>query len=115
MAILFYHKSTCGTCRKARAYLDEKGVAYELVDIISGPPSRELLEATVDQNNVKAFLNPRSAIYRQRKLGQNVPSKPAAINLMLRDPNLIKRPVIIKGRAVVFGFNPLDLDKAIIS
>ncbi len=126
MPITVYAKSTCGTCRKARAYLDEQGVSFEVVDIISQPPDRALLEATVDAANVRAYLNPRSAIYRERKLGREPPTKAEAIRLMLKDPNLIKRPLIIKGgdnavepgsvrTAVTFGFNPVELDAKIIT
>jgi arsenate reductase len=113
--ITFYDKSTCGTCKKAKAFLNDHDVSFNIVDIVAQPPSRELLEATIDETNVKAFLNPRSAIYRERKLGQNIPTKAAAINLMLEDPNLIKRPVILKDEAVTFGFDPDDLEHNIVS
>lgn len=115
MSITFYDKSTCGTCKKAKAFLDEHDVSFNIVDIITRPPSRELLEDAIDEGNVKAFLNPRSAIYRERKLGQSIPTKDEAIDLMLRDPNLIKRPVIIKGQTVTFGFNPEELEREILS
>lgn len=125
MPITVYAKSTCGTCRKARAYLDEEGVSFEVVDIITQPPDKAVLEASVDATNVKAYLNPRSAIYRERKLGRKPPTKAEAIRWMLKDPNLIKRPLIIKGAtnsiepgtdraAVTFGFNPVELDAKII-
>ncbi|MFC1548150.1 arsenate reductase family protein, partial [Candidatus Neomarinimicrobiota bacterium] len=84
-------------------------------DIITQPPSRELLEDTMDEENVMDFLNPRNAIYRERKLGQNTPTKAEAINLMFEDPNLIKRPVIVKDKAVTFGFDPDNLEHNIVS
>jgi arsenate reductase len=115
VSITFYDKNTCGTCKKAKAFLNDRAVSFNVVDIITRPPSRELLEATIDEENVKAFLNPRSTIYRQQKLGQNTPTKAEAINLMLKDPNLIKRPVIVKGKAVTFGFDPDNLEHNIVS
>lgn len=115
MSITFYDKSTCGTCKKAKAFLSDREVSFNIVDIITQPPSREVLEATIDEADVKAFLNPRSAIYREQKLGQNIPTKAEAIDLMLEDPNLIKRPVIIKGTAITFGFDPDELVRNIVS
>jgi arsenate reductase len=100
----FFDKSTCGTCKKAKAYLNENKVEFELVDIIKQPPAREQLEQFIDEQNVKPFLNSRSAIYREQKLSENVPDKKTAIELMLKDPNLIKRPFIVKGDIGSFGF-----------
>ena len=126
MPLTVYVKDTCGTCRKAMDYLDERGVSYRVVDIITEPPTRAMLETNIDENNVKAYLNPRSAMYRDRKLSKNVPAKAEAIRLMLEDPNLIRRPVIIRGNpssdppgalnaaAVTFGFKSGELDDKII-
>lgn len=105
MSFTFYDKSTCGTCKKAKNYLNDHQVAFETIDIINEPPSREFLEKHIDEKNLKAYLNSRSKPYREHKMSQNLPTKSKAIELMLQDPNLIKRPIIIRGEAVVFGFN----------
>jgi len=102
--ITFYDKKTCGTCKKAKAFLEDHEVKFNVMDILSDPPSRELLEKLIPADNVKPYLNSRSAIYRERKLGQNLPDKTTAIALMMEDPNLIKRPLIISGQQYTFGF-----------
>ena len=51
------------------------------------------------------FLNTRSASYRQQGFKKQPPTKTQAIALMAQDPNLIKRPIVVKGRAKVIGFN----------
>ncbi|NQV41116.1 MAG: Spx/MgsR family RNA polymerase-binding regulatory protein [Candidatus Marinimicrobia bacterium] len=107
----FYDKKTCGTCKKAQVYLNENKVEFEKVDIIDNPPNREVLEKFIDANNVKPYLNSRSAIYRDLKLGQNLPDKAKAIELMLQDPNLIKRPFIIMGDVGSFGFVATEFDE----
>jgi len=107
----FYDKKTCGTCKKAQAYLNDNHVAFQVVDIINAPPSREQLEKFIDADDVKAYLNSRSAIYRDMKLGQNLPDKKKAIELMLQDPNLIKRPFIVRGDVGSFGFNAGEFDE----
>lgn len=107
----FYDKKTCGTCKKAQTYLNDSQVAFEVVDIINSPPSRDQLEKFIDEDNVKPYLNSRSAIYRELKLGQNVPDKAEAIKLMLQDPNLIKRPFIVRGEVGSFGFKADEFDE----
>ncbi|MCF7922821.1 MAG: hypothetical protein K9M55_08980 [Candidatus Marinimicrobia bacterium] len=111
MKPIFFDKNTCGTCKKAQIYLNESKIEFEKVDIINSPPSRKLLEKFIDTNNVKAYLNSRSAIYRELKLGHNVPDKSHAIMLMLHDPNLIKRPFIVREDVASFGFTPTEFDE----
>jgi len=103
-----YAKKTCITCQKALAFLDEQKVAYDLKDIVSDPPPKAVLEAALDEKNIKAGLNSRSAIYKEKNLGAKIPSKAEAIKLMLQDPNLIKRPVIVKPgiKTPYLGFEP---------
>ncbi len=111
MKPIFFDKKTCGTCKKAQVYLKESKVEFEKVDIIQNPPSRELLEKFIDANNIKPYLNSRSAIYRELKLGQNIPDKARAIELMLQDSNLIKRPFIVRGNISSFGFVASEFDE----
>jgi len=107
----FFDKKTCGTCKKAQVFLNENNVEFKVLDIISSPPDREMLEKFIDANKVKSYLNSRSAIYREFKLGQNVPDKAKAIDLMLQDSNLIKRPFIVNGDTGSFGFNTDEFDE----
>jgi len=108
--IKFYSKNTCVTCKKAKAFLAQNKADFEEIDIVKNPPPKKLLEAVVDGGNVKASLNSRSSIYKSKKLGEKTPDKKTAIELMLKDPNLIKRPVIVnaKGKAQL-GFEPSAL------
>lgn len=107
----FFDKKSCGTCKKAQAYLNEHKVQFEIVDIIKDPPDRELLEKFIDGDNIKPYLNSRSAIYRELKLSQNLPDKARAIELMLQDSNLIKRPFIVRAEQGSFGFNTTEFDE----
>ncbi len=111
MKPIFFDKKTCGTCKKAQAYLNDRDVQFEIVDIIAHPPERAVLEQFIQADDVKSYLNSRSAIYRDKKLGQNIPDKATAIDLMLEDPNLIKRPFIVKGKQGSFGFNAAEFDQ----
>ncbi len=72
------------------------------VDINRNPPSREFLERHVDANRFLEFVSTRSPVFKQRPLPK---SKKEAIDLMLHNPNLIKRPILVKGSKVIFGFD----------
>jgi len=71
-------------------------------DINREPPSREFLEKHVDSKRFLDFVSTRSPVWKERPLPK---SKKEAIDLMMRNPNLIRRPILIKGSKVVFGFD----------
>ena len=71
-------------------------------DINRHPPDRAFLERHVDEERFLDFVSRRSPVFRQRPLPS---SKAEAIALMLERPNLIRRPVLMRGSDVVFGFD----------
>ena len=74
-------------------------------DITKEPPPREFLEKHVPADRFAEFVSKRSPVFKERPLPS---SKREAIALMLEQPNLIKRPILVKGTRVIFGF---DKDK----
>lgn len=110
MTLRFYGKKTCVTCKKAAAFLDGQNIAFEALPIETQPPSKAVLEQLVDEADIKASLNTRSAIYKEKNLGKSLPGKQAIIELMLVDPNLIKRPVLINEQGKLYqGFDEASL------
>ncbi len=108
--VTVWWKKTCKTSKKALEYLDGKGVAYELRDIVSDPPPRGLLEAHVRGDDLKAFCNTSSKPYRELGVGKAMPPRERLIELMLEHPDLIRRPVIENDGRVAFGFDPAAID-----
>ena len=74
-------------------------------DLGKEPLSEGEIEALIGDADVMEFLNTRSASYRQQGFKKQPPTKTQAIELMAQDPNLIKRPIVVKGRTKVIGFN----------
>jgi Spx/MgsR family transcriptional regulator len=99
---LFYWKPTCTTCRHARDFLRQRGIEVEERDINKRPPSRTFLEKHIHARNFLDYVSRRSPVFKQRPLPS---SKREAIDLMVDQPNLIKRPVLVDGSRVVFGFD----------
>ena len=72
------------------------------LDVNKEPPSREFLEKHVEADHFLDYVSTRSPVWKERALPK---SKKEAIDLMMQNPNLIRRPILIKGSKVVFGFD----------
>jgi arsenate reductase-like glutaredoxin family protein len=72
------------------------------MDINKEPPSREFLEKHIDPDRFLDFVSTRSPVFKDRPLPK---SKKEAIAMMMENPNLIRRPIVIKGAKVIFGFD----------
>jgi arsenate reductase-like glutaredoxin family protein len=71
-------------------------------DINRNPPDREFLERHIDADRFLDFVSTRSPVFKTRPLPR---SKKEAIDLMMEQPNLIKRPILVRGSKAVFGFD----------
>jgi arsenate reductase-like glutaredoxin family protein len=74
----------------------------EQIDINKTPPDRAFLEEHIGEEDYLDFVSTRSPVFKQRPLPG---SKSEAIDLMMANPNLIKRPILIRGGKVTFGFD----------
>jgi len=74
----------------------------EFKDITKEPPPRAFLEKHVGADRFADFVSRRSPVFKDRPLPA---SKKDAIDLMLEQPNLIKRPILVAGLKVLFGFD----------
>jgi arsenate reductase len=72
------------------------------IDINKEPPSRAFLEKHIEADHFLDYVSTRSPVWKQRPLPR---SKKEAIDLMVENPNLIKRPILIQGPKVIFGFD----------
>jgi arsenate reductase-like glutaredoxin family protein len=69
----------------------------------------EQLDRLIGKRDYRAFLNSRNALYRQRGMKANPPSRAEALELMAAHPNLIKRPILVKGGEIVLGFQEEEM------
>lgn len=81
------------------------GAELESRDLGSERFSATELDALIGNRDYREFLNTRNAIYRERKMGEHPPSRSEAINLMAMEPNLIRRPILIRGKQIILGFD----------
>jgi arsenate reductase len=73
----------------------------------------EELNALIGDRDYKLFLNTRNELYRERNMKESPPSRVEAIALMAKNPNLIKRPILVKGKQILLGFNPDEMRRAL--
>jgi arsenate reductase (glutaredoxin) len=71
-------------------------------DINRNPPDRAFLEQHIDADRFLDYVSTRSPVFKTRPLPR---SKKEAIDMMMEQPNLIKRPILVRGRSVTFGFD----------
>jgi arsenate reductase-like glutaredoxin family protein len=82
----------------------EHGVELESRDLDKERLSETELEKLVGERDYEQFLNTRNELYRTRNMKGNPPSRAEAIRLMAKEPNLIRRPIVIKGTQIVLGY-----------
>ena len=78
------------------------------IDINKTPPDRAFLEKHIDPARFLDFVSTRSPVFKERPLPK---SKKEAIDLMMDNPNLIRRPILVKGSKVTFGFDKKAYDE----
>jgi Spx/MgsR family transcriptional regulator len=89
--------------------LQARKVNFEEREYGKNPFTEKELREIIGKDPIEPFLNTRTPLYREKNMKQKPPSKDEAIRLMLKDPNLLKRPVIIKGKKKLTGFNEAEV------
>jgi len=74
-------------------------------DLGRDPLSAAELEALFRGRDPRGFLNTRNETYRKLNMKERPPSPRATVRLMAQEPNLIRRPLTIRGAALVAGFD----------
>ena len=83
----------------------EEGAELELRDIGKDRLSVTELESLIGDRDYKLFLNTRNEIYRERDMKEHPPSRAEAIKMMAAEPNLIRRPIVIRGKEIHLGWD----------
>jgi Spx/MgsR family transcriptional regulator len=109
--IKFLQKPSCTTCRKAKAFLERRRVELVLRDLGKDRMTVEELDELIGKRDYRLFLNTRNELYRTRKMGQNPPPREEALKLMAAEPNLIRRPVVLRGADLVLGYDEEGLKR----
>jgi arsenate reductase-like glutaredoxin family protein len=89
----------------------EKGAELEERDLAKAPLSVEELDALIGERDYREFLDHKNELYREQKLKEHPPSRREALALMAKNPNLVRRPIVIRGGRMVLGYDDEALGK----
>ncbi|MEM9965047.1 MAG: ArsC family reductase [Asticcacaulis sp.] len=107
MTVTIYGIKNCDTMKKARVWLEAQGVDYQFHDYKVSGIAREKVAGWVEQAGLAVVLNKAGTTFR--KLPEDVRSsldEAGAIDLMVAQPSMIKRPVLEVGDQLIVGFKP---------
>ena len=110
MTFICYEK--CGTCRKAKAWLEEKGVGYDLRPIKEQNPTAEELRGWIAVSGlpVRKFFNTSGLLYKELQLKDKLPgmTEDEMIDLLASNGMLVKRPILVGEDFVLVGFKEAE-------
>ena len=107
MGVTMYGIKNCDTIKKARTWLDAYGIAYDFHDYKAAGIDRSSLQKWVDALGWEVLLNRAGTTFRKLPDADKTGLDAAkAIELMLAQPSMIKRPVLDDGGRLLVGFKP---------
>lgn len=116
MKFICYPK--CTTCQKARKWLDEQGLQYEVRDIKTDNPSFDELKTWLSASGlpVQKFFNTSGLVYKSLNLKEKLPSMSVEeqLKLLATDGMLVKRPLLVSDGLVLVGFKEKEWEKNLL-
>lgn len=106
MTVALYGLENCGSCEKARAWLDQHQVTYTFTDYREHPVAPALLKAWAETLSWEKLVNRASFTWRALTDAQKSASTEAQWLTLIKDyPALVKRPIVVNGAEVSAGFS----------
>ncbi len=116
MKVTIYGIKNCDTMKKARNWLDGKGVAYQFHDYKVAGVERGRLEAWAAKVGWESLLNRAGTTFRKLpEADKEGLTEKKAMSLMMAQPSMIKRPVLEAASNILVGFKPEQYEKFLSS
>ena len=98
------HNNTCSKSRAILEHLDENNVPFEIIDFMETPLTELELKTLLKKLNtdVQGLIRKNDRIYQERYMGKNF-SEDEWIKILVENPSLIQRPILIKGSVAMVG------------
>ncbi len=102
--ITIYHKSSCSTSIRVLNLLKESGKKYKIIEYIKTPPSADELTALIEKLGISAemLIRKKEPVFKE-KYGHKKLNEKLCIQIMVDNPNLIERPILIKRTRAIIG------------
>jgi arsenate reductase len=109
--ITVYEKPTCTTCRKVAKLLIENGVDFEKVNYYIEPFSKSQLQSLLKKMKMKPseLLRKNESVYKDLKIKEKKLSEDLILDLMIKHPDLVQRPIVEKGNKAILARPPENI------
>lgn len=99
----------CGTCRKAKKWLETNEIPFKEIHIVENPPTKQQIKEFYEKSGLelKKFFNTSGQKYRELGLKDKIKeaSEEELLEILASDGMLLKRPIVTDGEKVTVGFN----------
>ena len=116
--MVFLQYPPCSTCKKAKVWLDARGIAYEDRHIKENNPTYEELKTWQAKSGLplKRFFNTSGLKYKELNLRERLPemSEEEQLRLLASDGMLVKRPILVTESAVLLGFREKEWEALLL-
>ncbi|MGA9770568.1 MAG: arsenate reductase (glutaredoxin) [Blastocatellia bacterium] len=111
--IRVYQKPTCSKCRATLGILEECAVEFDSINYYETPLTTEELRGLINKLAVspRDLLRKDEQLYRDLRLGERNLSDDELIRLMVENPDLMQRPIVVRGDKAVLGRPPENVEK----
>ncbi len=108
LKITVYEKPTCTTCRKVANALTENGADFKKVNYYVKPFSKTKLNTLLKKAGLKPseVLRKNEQLYKKLKLKEKNYTEAQILDLMVKHPDLVQRPLVEKGKKVILARPP---------
>lgn len=117
MKMIFIEYPKCSTCKKAKAFLENRNIEFEDRNIVDNNPSAKELKSWVSMSNIpiNKFFNTSGILYRQMELSKKLVdmSDEEKIEILSSNGMLVKRPLLILDNKILIGFKEKEWENEI--
>jgi arsenate reductase len=110
-----YHNPRCGKSRQTLQLIQDAGVEPEVVEYLKAPPSEKELDQLLKQLGLEPqeLMRKKEQVYQELDLSNRQLTRSQAIKIMVENPILIERPIVVKGDKAVLGRPPENVNDLI--
>lgn len=111
--VTIYHNPRCSKSRQTLQLLREQGVEPEIIEYLKTPPDEATLTRILEQLGLSAHELTRTgeSLYKELGLDQNPPSDAQMLRVLVENPKLIERPIVVTPQAAAIGRPPENVLK----
>jgi arsenate reductase len=106
--ITIYHKPTCSTCRNVIKLIEESGQPFTAINYYEKPFAKSKLKGLLKKAGLKSsdIIRKKEDIYKRLNLAQSQFTDDELLDILIKNPDLIQRPLVQKGDKAILARPP---------